>query len=157
MFSNSYTTFTFKFTGSKKQFFQKITKWATTTDVGKKYQTEDNPFTLQRGRRIFQFFLTVESSSLLDVLVIGFAKGDHPALILCIPCTCWFGEYPGLKPNKALCPPHKGLLPGPERRGWDHMMNLFDFLEVTDYQTEEKRGVFNGSVSNSQGPTITDR
>ena len=80
MVLSTYTTFKFKFTGSKEQFFQNITNWVeeSNTEKGRKYQIKDSHFTLQRGSIIIKFSLTKHSPSLLDVMVIGFTKGDHP-------------------------------------------------------------------------------
>ncbi|MHA1969627.1 MAG: hypothetical protein ACW964_17745 [Candidatus Hodarchaeales archaeon] len=130
-----FTTFKFKFMGSKEQFLQKITNWVTNTEEGNKYQIKDSKYTLQKGGKpvIIKFSLREESPSLLDIMVIGFIKGDNPALALLIPCTCWIGEYPGFTPNKTLRSNHKG----DRGSGWEDIIDLFAFLEITDYQIEE--------------------
>ncbi len=127
--------------------------WVTTQEKGKIYQIKDSRYTLRRGRIIIKFALTIESSSSLEVMVIGFTKGDNPALVFCIPFTCWFGEYPGLKINGAIRSDH---ILNPGKRGWNDIMNLFEFLEITDYQMNQKSGIYNPNPSDSLVTVIND-
>jgi len=126
----------FNFNGSESIFHQKLDEYLSSTEEGKRYKKKDTLLedTLQSGRIVLTIDYTKETSDVLRVVVVGYVKNSNLIWLLLLPIMCWCGYGLKLKGHKPLIPDSIGL----QKRGWNDLVNLLEYLEVEDYQVREK-------------------